>query len=53
MSYMKCHVCHDLIDTDSDPDSLYVFPDECVCEACRETYHLKTEWEREEERPKP
>lgn len=37
MSMMKCEICHALVDTDSDPDSLYVPGRECVCEECRDS----------------
>ena len=36
MSMAKCVICEDLVDTDTDPESLYTPGRHCVCENCRE-----------------
>lgn len=50
MSAMCCHFCGRIVDTDDDPDSLYVlgYDDRCVCEACRDERELRTELDEEE-----
>lgn len=47
MSVCICEYCSRLVDTDFDPDSLYVIghDDKCVCESCRERKDLKTEFD--------
>lgn len=47
MSAMLCKFCGRLVDTDDDPDSLYVVghPDNCVCEWCRDDRQLATEFD--------
>lgn len=47
MSCMLCKLCERLVDTDDDPDSLYVirYDGECVCKWCREDGRLKTEFD--------
>lgn len=47
MSMMLCTLCGDLVDTDDDPDSLYVTDGKCFCWECREENDLETEFERE------
>jgi hypothetical protein len=39
MSIDRCKHCHDLVDTDDDPDA-YQAGDFCVCEACREEHYV-------------
>lgn len=53
MSTMLCSVCDRLVDTDSDPDSLYVetIRSDCVCKACRDVLDLKTEFDEDERDP--
>lgn len=43
MSMMLCYICDRMVDTDVDYDSLYTieYPDECVCEYCRDTLGLE------------
>lgn len=36
MSLFQCDVCHDIIDTDDDPECFEFREDKCVCESCRE-----------------
>lgn len=36
MSMMRCEGCDFFVDTDDDPESLYVIEDLCICERCRE-----------------
>lgn len=47
MSVCLCELCERMVDTDYDPDSLYVvkYPDKCVCEWCRDQEDLKTEFD--------
>lgn len=47
MSLMLCHLCERLVDTDDDPDSLYVlgYDDKCVCDGCRDAHELLTEFD--------
>lgn len=47
MSLMLCTFCKEAVDTDDDPDSLYVkaVPGECVCKWCREDRKLPTEFD--------
>lgn len=47
MSAMLCKFCRNLVDTDDDPDSLYVVDhaDDCVCKWCREDRKLPTEFD--------
>ena len=40
MSMMRCDGCGFVVDTDSDPDALYVDNNDCLCEACREGVEL-------------
>jgi len=35
MSIMRCDDCERLVDTDDDPDSLYIQGKECLCITCR------------------
>ncbi len=35
MSAMLCDHCDALVDTDADPDSLYVKDRACLCKSCR------------------
>lgn len=47
MSAMLCKFCRNLVDTDDDPDSLYVVGhDDCVCKWCREDRKLSTEFDQ-------
>ena len=43
MSVWICCECAHLVDTDSDPDSLYVvdYEDLCVCVSCRDRLDLE------------
>lgn len=46
MSMMLCANCQRLVNTDDDPESLYVVEMKCICWGCRENYpslddHLK------------
>ena len=45
MSAMLCKFCDALVDTDDDPDSLYVIGHDgkCVCKWCRDERELPTE----------
>lgn len=47
MSVMRCVLCEALVDTDDDPDSLYVLKhkDHCICRWCREANELETEFD--------
>lgn len=47
MSLMLCTFCKSPVDTDADPDSLYVkaAPDRCVCKWCRDDRELATEFD--------
>jgi hypothetical protein len=49
MSMMLCKFCDCLVDTDYDCDSLYTvdYPDNCVCESCRENGKLLTIFDEE------
>lgn len=53
MSAMCCLFCGYLVDTDFDPDSLYVrdHDGECVCEGCRYDRKLKTEFDEVDDCP--
>lgn len=44
---MLCKFCEALVDTDDDPDSLYVvgYAESCVCQACRDDRKLATEFD--------
>lgn len=46
MSMMKCDECSRFVDTDSDPDSLYVPEAECLCKGCRNQLGLPSEFEK-------
>lgn len=49
MSGMLCKLCDAFVDTDEDPDSLYVpgHDDECICQWCRNSDEaLLSEFER-------
>jgi hypothetical protein len=48
MSAMLCAICKALVDTDDDPDSLYVpqHPNEAVCSECRDERDLPSEFEQ-------
>ena len=35
MSMIQCNGCGEAIDTDLDPESLYVIEDQCWCRICR------------------
>lgn len=48
MSMMLCDHCKDLVDTDGDPDSLYVKDAECLCRLCREEQRRPSEFEASE-----
>jgi len=50
MSAMCCAICTNLVDTDFDPDSLYVpsRDGECICQGCRNEHNLPSEFEEEE-----
>lgn len=43
MSMMKCDNCEVLIDTDSDPESLYVVDIKCFCLDCRDSKEVESE----------
>lgn len=38
MSMMKCDGCGLVIDTDDDPESLYVLDGDALCEVCRDKW---------------
>lgn len=49
MSVMLCKFCKSAVDTDDDPDSLYVIghnDGDCVCVWCREDRKLPTEFDK-------
>ena len=45
MSCMRCIECGRIVDTDDDPDSLYIVDGECFCEHCRGELDLEPRWE--------
>lgn len=45
MSAMLCNVCGSLVDTDADPDSLYVKGRECLCQYCRSSLDEPSQFE--------
>lgn len=47
MSLMLCKFCEEAVDTDDDPDSLYVIGHDgaCVCRPCRDDRKLPTEFD--------
>lgn len=45
MSMMRCDECERLVDTDDDPDSLYVKKRECLCKGCRNDLNEPSEFE--------
>lgn len=45
MSAMLCDQCTGLVDTDRDPDSLYVQGRECLCKGCRNDGDEPSEFE--------
>lgn len=49
MSMICCHMCSSFIDSDEFPDGFYVkgFEDKYICNSCRESNDLKTEFEEE------
>lgn len=47
MSAMLCDCCGNLVDTDADPDSLYVAKRECLCVGCRNELDEPSEFEAE------
>lgn len=53
MSVMLCEKCECIVNTDNDPDSLYVigFSDKCVCEWCRDEHGYVTEFDEDEHCP--
>lgn len=53
MSAMCCEFCRRLVDTDFDPDSLYVrdHDGECVCRSCRNDRDLRTEFDGDNRQP--
>ena len=48
MSAMLCDVCSKLVDTDTDPDSLYVKGRECLCHGCRTELAEPSEFEEDD-----
>lgn len=42
MSMLLCDGCKMPVDTDEDPDSLYIGEDECVCKSCRKVFYFFT-----------
>ena len=47
MSCMFCVACGYLVDTDIDPDSLYVKGRECLCQFCRDSLNEPSEFDEE------
>ncbi len=45
MSCMLCDCCGNLVDTDADPDSLYVPQRACLCHGCRDELDEPSEFE--------
>lgn len=45
MSCMRCDCCSEIVDTDVDPDSLYVKNRECLCKGCRDERNEPSEFE--------
>lgn len=48
MSAMLCDCCGNLVDTDTDPDSLYVPKRACLCHGCRNELDEPSEFEADE-----
>lgn len=55
MSMMICHLCGLPVDTDDDPDSLYVpkYEDKAICSGCRSSENLPSEFEEPTTRIEP
>lgn len=45
MSCMRCDKCSGIVDTDFDPDSLYVNGRDCLCKWCRNSDNEPSEFE--------
>lgn len=48
MSIMACSKCQCYVDTDDDPDSLYIVGHTCVCQDCRDFYDLSVNLNKSE-----
>lgn len=48
MSMVLCEFCKELVDSDEFPDGFYTlkYPDDYVCDNCREKRDLKTEFDQ-------
>ena len=49
MSMVICRLCSALIDSDEFPDGFYTlkYPDDYICDGCREEYDLETQFDKE------
>lgn len=49
MSMVTCKLCGDFVDSDEFPDGFYTlkYPDDYVCDSCREKHDLSTEFDEE------
>ncbi len=47
MSMILCKLCSDLVDSDEFPDGFYTlkYPDDYVCDSCREENDLPTQFD--------
>lgn len=48
MSAMLCDCCRGLVNTDADPDSLYVKGRTCLCHGCRNELDEPSEFEEDQ-----
>lgn len=52
MSMVLCKLCNDLVDSDEFPDGFYTlkYPDDYVCDSCREEHDLRTQFDEDLEK---
>lgn len=49
MSMILCKLCSDLVDSKEFPDGFYTlkYPDDYVCDSCREKHDLPTQFDQD------
>ncbi len=51
MSMVLCKLCGAFIDSDEFPDGFYTlkYPDDYICDSCRENHDLKTQFDEKDQ----